>query len=497
MVGIFCIAKLALHLIADSNSGFQGDELLHIETGNHLAIGYMEFPPLIGVVAFLQNLLQSDSVFVHHLFAHLSAILVLIFLAKIIIELGGNTKGVFLALACVIIAPAFGRSQQLFQPVVFSQLVWLINFYLLTKYVKHLEKRFLWYLTFTTAVALLTKYDAVFSIFGLFALLLFRHTRQALIQHQFWWNALVFIIVISPNILWQYSNDFPVLNMFARLYEKQLDHLNATQVMSGLIVALNPITLLIYVPALVFMFHHSLKQYRILSVSILLSVLFLSVSRGKSYYFYPITLTILPFGGLVWGSMIVEKRKWLMYPVSLLLVSGVFLIPFGLPVFPLENYLKNDYPYEKKEIPGGQRAIRFEERYSKEKWSATIRAIKSAYETLPEDEKHSALIWGKHYGQAGAVNLFREKHHLPAAFSLHGSFYTWLPKGEMPVVTIGLAYNVSDFFQDYFNEVTKIKTIYNPYSDNEEELYQHIYICRKPKQTFDELKAQFKDRIFE
>ncbi|PZR27490.1 MAG: hypothetical protein DI538_25625 [Azospira oryzae] len=67
----------------------------------------------------------------------------------------------------------------------------------------------------------------------------------------------------------------------------------------------------------------------------------------------------------------------------------------------------------------------------------------------------------------------------------------------MPVVTIALAYNVSDFFQDYFNEVTKIKSIYNPYSDNEEELYQHIYICRKPKQTFDELRAQFKDRIFE
>jgi hypothetical protein len=28
-----CIIKLTLHLIADSHSGFQGDELLHIETG--------------------------------------------------------------------------------------------------------------------------------------------------------------------------------------------------------------------------------------------------------------------------------------------------------------------------------------------------------------------------------------------------------------------------------------------------------------------------------
>jgi hypothetical protein len=33
-----------------------------------------------------------------------------------------------------------------------------------------------------------------------------------------------------------------------------------------------------------------------------------------------------------------------------------------------------------------------------------------------------------------------------------------------------------------------VRTIYNPYSANEEELHQYIYVCRKPKQTFDILK---------
>lgn len=119
LILFFCILKLALHLIADSNSGFQGDEFLHIETGNHLAFGFMEFPPVIGVLAFFQNLFQSESVFIHHLFPHISAILILIFVSNITIELGGKTKAVFLVLMCIIIAPAFGRSQQLFQPVVF------------------------------------------------------------------------------------------------------------------------------------------------------------------------------------------------------------------------------------------------------------------------------------------------------------------------------------------------------------------------------------------
>lgn len=92
IIVIFCIIKLSLHLIADYHSGFQGDELLHIETGNNLAFGYMEFPPLIAILAFIQNLFNSNSVYINHLFSHISSILIIIYVAKITIELDGKTK---------------------------------------------------------------------------------------------------------------------------------------------------------------------------------------------------------------------------------------------------------------------------------------------------------------------------------------------------------------------------------------------------------------------
>ena len=494
----FCIIKLALHLIADSNSGFQGDELLHIETGNHLAFGFMEFPPMIGVLAFIQNLFQSESIFVHHIFPHIATILILFFISKITIELGGKTKAVFLVLMCIIIAPAFGRSQQLFQPVVFSQFFWVLNFYFLVKYVKSMDRKYLWFLTIGAALAFLTKYDAVFFIFGVSSLLFFKFTRQALIKQSFWWNIIVFIILISPNIIWQIVNDFPVLKMFDRLYETQLGRQVPSDVLYSLLMALNPLTLLITIPAVVSMFHHSMKSFRPLKVSILLSIIFLAFSKGKGYYFYPVVLTILPFGGVFWEQNILPKRKWLIYPISILLALGVILIPFGMPVFPMESYLKHDYPYENRDVvKGGQFNVRFEERYSKEKWAATLKELKIVYDSLPNPEKNKTLIWGKHYAQAGAVNLFNERYDVPKAFSLHGSFYNWVPKGEMPETTICLGYNVGDFFKEYFDEVTKVRTIYNPYSENEEKLHQHIYICRKPKQTYDELKILFKDRVFE
>jgi hypothetical protein len=35
---------------------------MHIYTGNHLAFGYMDFPPVLGLLAFFQNLLNLHSI---------------------------------------------------------------------------------------------------------------------------------------------------------------------------------------------------------------------------------------------------------------------------------------------------------------------------------------------------------------------------------------------------------------------------------------------------
>jgi hypothetical protein len=499
IVLFFCILKLTLHLIADSHSGFQGDELLHIETGKHFAFGYMEFPPFIAVLAFIQNLFQSNSVFIHHLFSHLASLLIIIFVAKTTVELGGKNKAVFLVLLAIIIAPGFGRSQQLFQPVVFSQLFWVLAFYQLTHFVKYLDKKSLWYLTLFCILGFLTKYDSIFFLFGLSSLLVFKRTRTALIGQKFWLNIIVFFLCILPNIVWQFSNDFPVLQMTERLYETQLKGISRLDILTNLLMAINPVvSLLLVIPALLYLIRSKNRNgVGILSMTIGLSLLLLLYKNGKFYYFFPIILTILPFGAIFWEQNVMSKRKWLLYPISVLLVLGAVLIPFGMPVYGFHRYLEKVYPYEKKEIEGGKYGVKFDEYYTQDKWATTINELKSVYDSLPDIEKKDCLIWGKHYAQAGAVNLFGKSYNLPKAFSYHGSFFSWTPKGKMPNTVIGLSYQVGDFFESYFEDVTLVKSIYNPYADNEEQLYQRIYICRNPKQDFEKMKSLFKNRIFE
>ncbi len=231
IIAFFCVLKLTLHLIADSNSGFQGDELLHIETGNHPSLGYMEFPPVIGWLAFIQNQFHSQSVFVHHIFSHIASLLILILIALTTVKLGGKAKAVFIVLLCILTAPAFGRGHQLFQPVVFTHLFWLFSFYQLVRYVTTLDKKYLLYLTIGVGFGFLTKYDILFFIAGLTGLLLNKRTRTAILQKDIWKYVLLFLVLIAPNVLWQYNQGFPALDMFSRLYETQLDKLTIVGVL--------------------------------------------------------------------------------------------------------------------------------------------------------------------------------------------------------------------------------------------------------------------------
>ncbi len=498
---IFCIVKLTLHLIADYHSGFQGDELLHIQTGHHLAFGYMEFPPMIGLLAFIQNLFHSHSVFVYHIFPHIAMLLIIIYVGKITTELGGKSIAVFIALSCLLVAPGFEDSQQSFGPVVFSQLFWVLCFYQLTRFIKYGEGKYLWYLTIFTSLFFLTKYDALFFSFGLLSLLLFRKTRVALVKDKYWQCLIVSFLILLPNIIWQYVNDWPALQMFHQLYITQLDKVTPLPILHDLFLAVNPIAFILILPALVFMFvdKNNKNLYRPLGCSILLSVLFLACSKGKAYYFFPLILTILPFCGIFWEKIILPKRKWLLYPLSFILLISAVLIPFGMAVYSYHHYLNSIYKYYPKKIKNGKEVLPIEEYNTKEKWKETLTQLKFVYDSLPADEKKDCLVWGKHYSQAGAVELFRNEYGLPHAFSYHGSIYTWAPAGKMPETVIAFSYNDTpgDFFNPFFEEVIPVRKIYSDYASSEGWVVQTIYVCKKPKQRFDTMKELFKQRIFE
>ena len=152
-----------------------------------------------------------------------------------------------------------------------------------------------------------------------------------------------------------------------------------------------------------------------------------------------------------------------------------------------------------KEIKNGKPVLQLEEYSATERWKTTMQELKSVYDSLPADEKRNCLIWGRHYSQAGVVELFKNDYGLPDAFGYHGSFYSWAPGGDMPKTVIAFCHNDAGdhYFDPFFEEVIPVRKIYSDFASIEGWTEQTFYVCKKPKQSFDKMKELYKKRIFE
>ena len=167
----------------------------------------------------------------------------------------------------------------------------------------------------------------------------------------------------------------------------------------------------------------------------------------------------------------------------------------GAPILPLDKYVKI---YKLNRNSDNKIPLTFENYYSRGIWEQVLKSVDSVYRNLPTAEQKECLIWGRHYSQAGGINLLGRKYGLPSAISFHSSYYNWVPDFPWNMTMIV----ISDYSWDkehwlrYFNDVQEIETIENPYASDKEWYIQHIFLCRNLKYNSDALKEIFRNQVF-
>jgi hypothetical protein len=493
IIAVLC--KFIIQLISTANSGYHGDELLHIEAGKHLALGYLDFPPLIGILAWIQNLFRSDSLYINHIFNYLNASLVLIFSALLVVKIGGKSIAVLITMLCLLLSPGFGASQYLFLPTAFEQLFWLIFIYQLVCFSQSFQYKYIIYAAIVAAFGFLNKYDILFLFGGFFvAVLIFQNS--ILKQRAIWLTLFVFVLLISPNIYWQISNDLPVFHHMFELYKSQLDKQSVFKELIVLILFLNPLTFLIWGAALFSLpFNKNFTNLRFPLFTMLFSFVFVFFAKGKSYYYFPIVIGLIPFGAVLYEQWLTSRKEILVIYLSLLSIVGLVLLPHGIPMLKLQNYINT---YHLKPNADNKIPLSFENYYSNENWQRILDDAKNIYNSLPLEEKKKCLIWGRHYSIAGGINLLGAEKNLPPAFSMHSSFYSWVPNFSKDVIVIAIGESNWNKIQweRYFSEVTEMAIIENRYASEKDWYNYRIFLCKKPRYNSDELKQLFKNEIF-
>jgi len=200
------VQYLLIHPVYD----LQRDEYLHLDQANHPAWGYISLPPLNSWVAMIIKALGND-VFWVKFFPALFGAFTIYFAWKIVQALNGNLFAKILVASALLVSVLL-RLNTLFQPNSFEVLAWTAFYYYLVRFVQSDKNRYLYVLAFVAALGFLDKYNILFMLAGLGVAIIITPLRELFKNKHLYFAIALFLLLVTPNIVWQAQNNYPFVN---------------------------------------------------------------------------------------------------------------------------------------------------------------------------------------------------------------------------------------------------------------------------------------------
>ena len=235
------------------------DEFLHLDQARHLAWGYISVPPVTswisGIILFL-----GKSLFWIRFFPALFGALTLVVVWKAIEALKGNLFALILGSTCVLFS-ALLRLNLLYHPNSLDVLCWTSFFFILIKYINTENPKWYYIGMAVFAIGFLNKYNIVFLLAGLIpALLLTR--RSVFTDKHFYFSIFFSLVLILPNLIWQYNNGFPVFYHLEQLAKTQLVNVNRWTFLKDQLIYFIGALFVIFSALYALLFYPPFKTYR-------------------------------------------------------------------------------------------------------------------------------------------------------------------------------------------------------------------------------------------
>src|SRR5215208_8516637 len=214
LLAYLALVKLLVHLLTNGNYGYFRDEFYYIAAGERLDLGYLEFPPLVAVIADISRFLLGDSPVALRLFPALAGALVIVLSGLMARSLGGGRFAQGLAALATFVAPNFLVMGTFLSMDAFDQLFWVSATYVLLLILKRDRPR-LWLLFgLIVGLGLLTKVTMLFFGFAVFVALLLTPARRHLRTLWPWIGSVIALVFLLPYVFWQIEHGWPTLEFW-------------------------------------------------------------------------------------------------------------------------------------------------------------------------------------------------------------------------------------------------------------------------------------------
>lgn len=491
---LFAFIKFILPFFLQSHAYQpQRDEFLYLAEAHHMDWGFMEIPPLLSVFAWISNLFGASYFWVKF-WPSLFGAFTYIIVGKIILSFRGKIFSLFLALLPFIFG-AYLRVHFLFQPNFLEIFFWTMIAYSVIRFIQTEKNSWLYVLGISIGLGMNSKYSVAFFVASIFIGALLTRQRKIFLNKHLYFAALVAFLIFLPNLIWQYNHHFPVFVHMKELQETQLQYVNRVSFLTDQFL-MNLPCIFIWIAGLYFATFREKGAYRIFAWAYLLVIVLLLYLQGKSYYSLGVYPVLFAFGAVQLERFARERSKvWKYAFVAIPLIIGIPFIPMLLPVAKPEK-LAAYYKARNIEKTG---LLKWEDLKNHPLpqdfadmlgWKEMAEKTGKAYLTLSDEEKKHTFVFADNYGEAGAINYYREENGLPIVYSDNASFLYWLPDSShidnIVLITDDHEEMKHDFIKD-FSSVKLYDSVTNIYSRERGSL---IIILKGANESFNQMFQQ-------
>jgi hypothetical protein len=491
----FILLKFFLqYFLISPEYDLQRDEYLHLDQANHLAWGFLSVPPVTSWIAWLIKML-GNSVFWVKFFPALFGALTIIVVWKATEKLKGNLFTLILCATCTLFSTLL-RMNILFQPNSLDILCWTTFYSIIILYFTTERPKWLYVAALVFSIGFLNKYNIVFLVVGLLPAILFTSQRNVFTKKELYMAFFMAFLLIFPNLIWQYKNNFPVFHHLKELTDTQLINVDRLDFLKSQLMFFAGSLFVIISGLFALLFYPPFRKYKSFFWALLFTLLVFLYFRAKAYYaigLYPIYIS---FGSVFLGNIIAKKWRIYIYPV-LMVMPMLFFVLMYMIAFPNKSpayFVENAPTYQKYGLlrwEDGKDHVLQQDFADMLGWKELATMVDRVFSELPNPEQ--TLIICDNYGQAGAINYYSTNKQV-VAHSFNADYINWI-RLDNQIINLVLVKEPGDTDKERMNEKPFFDTVYlagqriNPYA-REDSI--SVYVLKGAKVDVNEI---IKDEI--
>ena len=341
-------------------------------------------------------------------------------------EFGSGSRAQLLAALVAALAPLFLTTSHFLSTVSLDVVAWAVASLILVRLIRTGDRRLWLAVGLVVGIGMMNKYTMAFWVAGAGLGLLMTPERKLLISPWTLAGAIITLVIFAPNLVWEAQHHWATIEFLQNLRTNNSAS-DRSQFVPLQFLGMTLAGTAIWLAALwVLLKNRAWAPQRWLAFGYIALFAALFVSGGKGYYIGSWYLPLIAVGAVVIERAWSRMGYWVL--TAAVVVSGLVMAPLFTPMLPQATAHSLGLDTANKDL-GGMMG-----------WPHVVAQVAGVFDSLPPKERASATILTSNYGEAGAINFWRDRYGLPAAISGHNTYWWWgydHPQGG-PVIAVGL-----------------------------------------------------------